>query len=144
MSFYRSDDMEFFRLIMPRESAWDTINLLGMSLLIEERTSWCTLFRTMIIKWWGPSYSKWRDANKLWPKSKTSRRPPRIEALAFKESLSASNQYYYIVKIIKASMICGKFMKKLVAMRNPDSLKSKSKSIGYGITNRSWPQGKQI
>ena len=30
MSFYRSDDVSYFRLVIPRESAWDIMNRLGI------------------------------------------------------------------------------------------------------------------
>lgn len=30
MSFYRSDEVAFFKLVLPRESAWDIMNRLGM------------------------------------------------------------------------------------------------------------------
>jgi hypothetical protein len=30
MSFYRSDEVSFFRLVIPRENAWNIMNRLGM------------------------------------------------------------------------------------------------------------------
>jgi hypothetical protein len=30
MSFYRSDDMEYFKIFISKESAWETMNALGI------------------------------------------------------------------------------------------------------------------
>lgn len=30
MSYYRSDDMEYYKIFMPKESAWETMNALGI------------------------------------------------------------------------------------------------------------------
>lgn len=35
MSFYRSDPVNFYRLVIPRESAWDIMNRLGTSQQIQ-------------------------------------------------------------------------------------------------------------
>lgn len=37
MSFYRSDDVSFFKLVLPRENAWDIMNKLGTYLFIQVR-----------------------------------------------------------------------------------------------------------
>lgn len=50
MSFYRSDQMECYRLVMPRESAWETINTLGRIGLNQENMGSFTLFLIKVCK----------------------------------------------------------------------------------------------
>lgn len=44
MSFYRSDTVNHYKLILPRESAWDIMNKLGIFSFIQVKSNLYTLY----------------------------------------------------------------------------------------------------
>ena len=55
MSFFRSDDVSYFRLVIPRESAWDIMNRLGTSLNTQASSNYFISVHRKPLSWLGPS-----------------------------------------------------------------------------------------
>ena len=64
MSFYRSDDVSFYRLVIPRENAWDIMNKLGNHADIQVNRNYYIFFHKIPPSYPGPSSPPSEDVKK--------------------------------------------------------------------------------
>lgn len=65
-SFYRSDSVSHYNLVIPRESAWDIMNKLGNQNVIQDKQDSFILYQTHLHFWVSHSLLKLRDVTKIY------------------------------------------------------------------------------
>ena len=73
MSLYRSDDVSYYRLVIPRESAWDIMNRLGKFSFIQDNNNYYIYVHQKPLYWLVPSSITFVDVKMHSTDSKVSK-----------------------------------------------------------------------